>query len=301
VAHQASLVLRSAAAHGTVLIITNSDSGWVEYSASRFLPSLLPTLQSDLVSTVSARTRYEGMYPGQPLCWKAAAFAHEVNERIGRNDGAGSEPNCGLEDRTLKEPTDQDSDTDPANVSLDECKADDEQGYDDETPLPQDDVEEGIAHIDATTATTLPNYPAGYVKSRRNSVVMEDVATTLLREPNPLSSSSPSSSDDDVSEDSSSDCENKPPTSPSRPPASQPAAGGAHCTATMNTVTPPGSKPGSPAHAKGQGGQQLRPLSCGPGPSAVSPRRSGAPPPPPPPHHHPDNILRRLPRGAYVD
>ena len=29
---------------------------------------------------VSARTRYERFYPGQPLCWKAAAFAHEVNE-----------------------------------------------------------------------------------------------------------------------------------------------------------------------------------------------------------------------------
>jgi hypothetical protein len=29
---------------------------------------------------VSARTRYEKFYPGQPLCWKAAAFAHEVNE-----------------------------------------------------------------------------------------------------------------------------------------------------------------------------------------------------------------------------
>ena len=29
---------------------------------------------------VSARTRYERFYPNQPLCWKAAAFAHEVNE-----------------------------------------------------------------------------------------------------------------------------------------------------------------------------------------------------------------------------
>jgi len=29
---------------------------------------------------VSARTRYEKFYPQQPMVWKAAAFAHEVNE-----------------------------------------------------------------------------------------------------------------------------------------------------------------------------------------------------------------------------
>lgn len=66
-----------------VLIITNSDDGWVRYSAEQYLPSLVPLLfgrdQID-VSIVSARTRYEQFYPNQPLCWKAAAFAHEVNE-----------------------------------------------------------------------------------------------------------------------------------------------------------------------------------------------------------------------------
>jgi hypothetical protein len=34
----------------------------------------------DRYRVVSARTGYERFYPGQPLCWKAAAFAHEVNE-----------------------------------------------------------------------------------------------------------------------------------------------------------------------------------------------------------------------------
>lgn len=34
---------------------------------------------------VSARTGYERFYPGQPLCWKAAAFAHEVNEIFERD------------------------------------------------------------------------------------------------------------------------------------------------------------------------------------------------------------------------
>jgi hypothetical protein len=61
-----------------VVIITNSDEGWVKYSCERFVPRLLPVLDQYLI--VSARTHYERFYPGQPLCWKAAAFAHEVNE-----------------------------------------------------------------------------------------------------------------------------------------------------------------------------------------------------------------------------
>jgi hypothetical protein len=61
-----------------VIIITNSDDGWVKYSCERIVPSLLPALEKYKI--VSARTKYEKFYPGQPLCWKAAAFAHEANE-----------------------------------------------------------------------------------------------------------------------------------------------------------------------------------------------------------------------------
>lgn len=70
--------LDAASEFGQVIIITNSDDGWVKYSAERFVPNLLPCLQRYPI--VSARTRYERFYPNQPLCWKAAAFAHEVNE-----------------------------------------------------------------------------------------------------------------------------------------------------------------------------------------------------------------------------
>lgn len=42
------------------------------------MPNLLPVLEKYKI--VSARSNYEKFYPGQPLCWKAAAFAHEVNE-----------------------------------------------------------------------------------------------------------------------------------------------------------------------------------------------------------------------------
>lgn len=61
-----------------VIIITNSDDGWVKYSCERIVPALLPIIGKYRI--VSARTNYEKFYPAQPLCWKAAAFAHEVNE-----------------------------------------------------------------------------------------------------------------------------------------------------------------------------------------------------------------------------
>jgi hypothetical protein len=61
-----------------VIIITNSDDGWVKYSCERIVPTLLPVLEKCKI--VSARSSYEKFYPGQPLCWKAAAFAHEANE-----------------------------------------------------------------------------------------------------------------------------------------------------------------------------------------------------------------------------
>uniref|UniRef100_A0A7S2UH45 Uncharacterized protein n=1 Tax=Attheya septentrionalis TaxID=420275 RepID=A0A7S2UH45_9STRA len=70
--------LDAASKHGEVIIITNSDEGWVKFSAERFIPSLLPLISKYRI--VSARTNYERFYPNQPLCWKAAAFAHEVNE-----------------------------------------------------------------------------------------------------------------------------------------------------------------------------------------------------------------------------
>lgn len=44
---------------------------------------------------VSARTRYEKFYPCQPLCWKAAAFAHEVNEIYDSLKNADDSTSCG--------------------------------------------------------------------------------------------------------------------------------------------------------------------------------------------------------------
>mmetsp|Transcript_1741 Transcript_1741/g.2406 ORF Transcript_1741/g.2406 Transcript_1741/m.2406 type:complete len:279 (-) Transcript_1741:286-1122(-) len=105
--------LEAATQYGEVIIITNSDDGWVKYSAERYVPNLLPVIPKYRI--VSARTRYERFYPGQPLCWKAAAFAHEVNELFVKD----------LDEQVIRERKGSD-DSDRMNESLDSMVSTDE-------------------------------------------------------------------------------------------------------------------------------------------------------------------------------
>jgi hypothetical protein len=56
----------------------------------------LPVLKNYRI--VSARTRYEKFYPNQPLCWKAAAFAHEANEHFRSVEDAALLDQCAKSD-----------------------------------------------------------------------------------------------------------------------------------------------------------------------------------------------------------
>jgi len=81
--------LSRASTLGSVVVITNAEDGWIEYSSKRFFPRLVPVLKT--LRIVSARSQYEKFYPGAPLCWKAAAFAHEANQLFGGADGQPSD------------------------------------------------------------------------------------------------------------------------------------------------------------------------------------------------------------------
>lgn len=71
-ASQVKELLTTASQLGQVFIITNAMSGWVEYSAAKWMPELLPVLQN--MRIISARSKYEPKYPGDVDQWKLNAF-----------------------------------------------------------------------------------------------------------------------------------------------------------------------------------------------------------------------------------
>jgi len=57
---------------GTVCIVTNAETGWVELSARKFVPKVLNYLHK--VKIVSARSKFEPFFPKQLEKWKYEAF-----------------------------------------------------------------------------------------------------------------------------------------------------------------------------------------------------------------------------------
>ena len=66
-------MLRKTKDSGRVYIVTNAAEGWCECSALRFLPKVYEELQSD-ITIISARTKYEKLYPRDYQKWKIEAF-----------------------------------------------------------------------------------------------------------------------------------------------------------------------------------------------------------------------------------
>lgn len=65
--------------YGKTFIITNAAEGWVQFSAQKFMPSLVPILEK--ITIISARGRYESHFPGEVTKWKLHAFL-ETQEKI---------------------------------------------------------------------------------------------------------------------------------------------------------------------------------------------------------------------------
>lgn len=79
IANAARGLLEIALRLGHTFIITNAMHGWVEYSAAKWVPELLPMLQK--VRVISARTKFEPQFPGEVSKWKIHAFL-EVQRQL---------------------------------------------------------------------------------------------------------------------------------------------------------------------------------------------------------------------------
>ena len=62
--------------YGRVHVVTNAETGWVQLSAQKFIPAVLPLLEQ--LTVVSARSTYEELYPDSPLQWKVCAFQERL-------------------------------------------------------------------------------------------------------------------------------------------------------------------------------------------------------------------------------
>jgi hypothetical protein len=76
-------VLTVAMAHGTVYIVTNGETGWVQLSAQKFLPAVVPLLEK--LRVFSARSTFEPLYPDSPMKWKFHAFQDSLATEYGES------------------------------------------------------------------------------------------------------------------------------------------------------------------------------------------------------------------------
>jgi hypothetical protein len=79
-----SAVLSLALRYGEVHVITNAETGWVQLSAQKFIPAVLPLLEK--VTVISARSTYEQQYPEMPLKWKVCAFQDNLTKQFTQSD-----------------------------------------------------------------------------------------------------------------------------------------------------------------------------------------------------------------------
>ena len=81
-------LLTMAIQFGRVHIITNAENGWVQLSAQKFIPGVLPLLGTK-VKVVSARSSYESMFPVSPQApqkWKVSSTWRSVRRSSTRSN-----------------------------------------------------------------------------------------------------------------------------------------------------------------------------------------------------------------------
>jgi hypothetical protein len=77
-------LLTMALSYGAVHVVTNAETGWVQLSAQKFMPGLVPLLSK--VNILSARSTFEPAHPDSPLKWKFFAFQDKLSNHYSSSD-----------------------------------------------------------------------------------------------------------------------------------------------------------------------------------------------------------------------
>jgi len=85
ISHSIIAVLSLALQYGPVTVVTNAETGWVQLSAQKFIPLVVPMLAK--LTIVSARSTYESMFPDSPLKWKYYCFQERISAMAALSGG----------------------------------------------------------------------------------------------------------------------------------------------------------------------------------------------------------------------
>eukprot|EP00919_Chromeraceae_sp_WS-2016_P004320 GHVR01010281.1.p1 GENE.GHVR01010281.1~~GHVR01010281.1.p1 ORF type:complete len:291 (-),score=60.75 GHVR01010281.1:132-956(-) len=75
--------LETAIIFGTVIIVTNAETGWVELSGKKFLPRIVDFFRQHYTRVVSARSMWEPQGLLSPFEWKKRTFLDEIHRGCG--------------------------------------------------------------------------------------------------------------------------------------------------------------------------------------------------------------------------
>jgi len=68
---------------GRTIIVTNAMESWIQETARRFMPRLIPIL--DRLPIVYARNNWERIWPGDTFAWKRECFREILSDQLGSN------------------------------------------------------------------------------------------------------------------------------------------------------------------------------------------------------------------------
>lgn len=72
-------IITTSKIYGEVVIITNADEGWVQMTAQKFMPEIIPIIEN--IEIISAKTSYEKLHPNNFYIWKYLVMKNLIEKK----------------------------------------------------------------------------------------------------------------------------------------------------------------------------------------------------------------------------